>query len=340
MQRSHPAHALSLLCVALLAVGAERASATSPSGGQVAAPLFTFEEIGALGGAPCGFSNAYSLNRYGRVGGTSDGAPVVFDGAALVEALPVGGAVAEVSDHGVLIVNGNAGPYLARGGASRALPGLGGDTYAYSLNDALDAVGLSYRMDGVARPVLWRGYTAMDLGTLVPDVRGVTSDINDAGTVVGSSGDAVGNDRPVKWVGGQVVDLGTVDASTVSGIARAINDLGDIVGESSYSGPAGGGFVATAWWSDGTVQPLRFLDDAQPTSRAYDINDHGEIVGESVSRPFLWTRGQMYDLNDVTQLPPNWHLLEARAINNRGQIVGTGFAPCGSIRGVLLTPAN
>ena len=79
-------------------------------------------------------------------------------------------------------------------------------------------------------------------------------------------------------------------------------------------------------------------------STAFDINDVGHIVGKSeidpsVTHAFLYKNNQMVDLNSV--LGPTdqaaWELGEARAINDLGQIVGTGQFQ-GNPRAFLMTP--
>ncbi len=79
------------------------------------------------------------------------------------------------------------------------------------------------------------------------------------------------------------------------------------------------------------------------SSYAYGINNFGQVVGQAADgnydRAFLWERGVMYNLNDLTVNPPadpyRW-LYEARAINDRGWIVGND-----SLGGAfLLTPVT
>jgi hypothetical protein len=63
------------------------------------------------------------------------------------------------------------------------------------------------------------------------------------------------------------------------------------------------------------------------------------VVNPEEMRAFLWIDGELRDLNDF--IPPNegWTLLEARHLNNRGQIVGTGLLD-GEERAFLLTPTD
>ncbi len=75
---------------------------------------------------------------------------------------------------------------------------------------------------------------------------------------------------------------------------------------------------------------------------AYDINDRGQVVGFStnaagIGRAFLWENDVMKDLNGLIPTDSGWVLVEARAINKRGQIVGYGRIN-GQAHAFLLTP--
>jgi probable HAF family extracellular repeat protein len=83
-----------------------------------------------------------------------------------------------------------------------------------------------------------------------------------------------------------------------------------------------------------------------PLARALDVNNLGQVVGisntasDSRTRAFLFSDGKMIDLNSVPVVKKTgWFLDNAFAINNSGQIAGSG-----TIRGVthafLLTPVT
>jgi probable HAF family extracellular repeat protein len=79
-----------------------------------------------------------------------------------------------------------------------------------------------------------------------------------------------------------------------------------------------------------------------PGSFANAINNSGEITGWSTSagaamHAFLYRRGTMIDLNDVTPKGLGWTLEYGAAINDRGQIAGFGFVN-GLPHAFLLTP--
>ena len=88
------------------------------------------------------------------------------------------------------------------------------------------------------------------------------------------------------------------------------------------------------------------------TSSAADINELNQVVGTSwlgtqlasASDPtqyhaFLWEDGQMTDLNALIPADSGWILTAATAINDNGDIVGTGLLD-GEVHGFLLSNAQ
>ena len=79
-------------------------------------------------------------------------------------------------------------------------------------------------------------------------------------------------------------------------------------------------------------------------STAFGINNAGQIVGgpregsNSTHPAFLYSNGKMTDLNTMIDPASGWHLTEAKAINDSGQIVGTGKNKAGQLHAFLLTP--
>jgi probable HAF family extracellular repeat protein len=134
-------------------------------------------------------------------------------------------------------------------------------------------------------------------------------------------------------------DLGSLPGFE-SGSATAINNHGRVVGELYRTYTEYRTTSRAFLWEKGQMRNLGA--PAGCSSTALAINDGGQIVGFAQSRSFdqralLWEDGRIDDLN--TCLPPGsgWTLQEARAINNRGQIVGIGTFN-GERRGFLLTP--
>jgi probable HAF family extracellular repeat protein len=89
------------------------------------------------------------------------------------------------------------------------------------------------------------------------------------------------------------------------------------------------------------------LDTLWTGSIARDINESGLVVGwsrndtgQSQEEQFsavLWEDGRVKDLNDLIPASSGWKLTDAYAINESGQIVGSGFKD-GKLQAFLLTP--
>ncbi len=146
----------------------------------------------------------------------------------------------------------------------------------------------------------------------------IASGINDAGEVVGTVADEPHWEHAAVWNGGKLSDLGTLPG-TDSANGTAINNLGVAVG--------------TAW--------------SQPSKLSGFINDHPirfrlllpVTQTVIVNRAFVYRAGSMTDLNALIPAHAGWTLEEARAINDRGQIVGRGLHH-GQERAFLLTPVR
>jgi probable HAF family extracellular repeat protein len=124
---------------------------------------------------------------------------------------------------------------------------------------------------------------------------------------------------------GNARDLGTLPGDSATE-AVAVNNAGDVVGYSR--GPVG--MRAFLWTKSGGMEELGVLPGGT-SSRALAINDSGTIVGASVAtsgdHAFVWTRQTgMLDLNNAASLAPGVVLVEAHAINRKGQILAMGQA--------------
>jgi probable HAF family extracellular repeat protein len=176
----------------------------------------------------------------------------------------------------------------------------------------------------------------------------VLDDINDAGFAVGS--------RRRYGLSGSSAILTTpaFDAVTYlpipnGGHAAAINSHNLIVGATGNNSTSGE--FSHAFLYDYNADTLLDLGTLYGglTSSAADINEFNQVVGTSwlvtqltsVYDPtqyhaFLWENGAMTDLNTWLPAGSGWILTAATAINDNGDIVGTGLLN-GQAHGFLLT---
>jgi probable HAF family extracellular repeat protein len=103
----------------------------------------------------------------------------------------------------------------------------------------------------------------------------------------------------VLWQNGQVINLGSLGGA-MNNDPEAINDLGEITGDSDLPGDATGHAFL---WRKGKMQDLGTLP-GDYSSYANSINNLSQIVGQSCDingncRPFLWENGKMIDLNTL-----------------------------------------
>jgi probable HAF family extracellular repeat protein len=173
------------------------------------------------------------------------------------------------------------------------------------------------------RAVRWTNGVIQDLGALPGDARSYAYAINSLGQVVGSGYARNHFHERAFLYTTSMTDLGTLGGS--ASVAYDINDAGVVVGQADPSGDTG----AHAFrWSNGVMHDLGTLGGAN--SVAYGINNAGQVVGQSqtasgAGHAFLYENGVMTDLNDLIDPASGWVLLYANAINESGQIVGSGL---------------
>jgi probable HAF family extracellular repeat protein len=168
---------------------------------------------------------------------------------------------------------------------------------------------------------------------------GWASGINDAGQVVGVTGRSAGPGAVAfLWEAGR----GTRDLGTLGGQeswAFCINNAGQVVGLACTTGGKSHAFL---WEVRSGMRDLGTL--GREESAAFCINNAGQIVGgpptgsRSTHPAFLYSDGKMTDLNAMIDPASGWHLTEAKAINDSGQIVGNGKNKAGQSHAFLLTP--
>jgi probable HAF family extracellular repeat protein len=267
-----------------------------------------------LGTLP-GYSNSYgfAINNAGQVTGSS------YD--------PISGGHAFLYNHGQMTDLGTLPGYSSSVGSG--------------INDAGQVVGSSTNpFPGTQHAFVYSNGQMMDLGTLGGSYS-AASGISNAGQVTGAASTSAGAGHAFLYSNGQMQDLGTLGGSYSA--AYGINDAGQVTGgatlvDSTSSTPS----VSHAFlYRNGQMMDLGIL----PTnpgyltsySEGFAINDAGQVVGSShfglghfqSSHAFLYSSGQMRDLNSLIDPTLGITLYEARAINNNGQIVADHY---------LLTP--
>jgi len=293
-------------------------------------------DLGTLGGP---YRRAYGINEAGQVVGESRTAS--------------GEHHAFLWDEGEMLDLGTLG---------------GSHSRAYAINDMGEVVGDSWMADEHKHAFLWDSTDGMiDLGTLGGS-ESTAYGINEAGQVVGESRTASGEHHAFLWDDGEMLDLGfegsahdinnagqVVGSSphqaflwdSTSGMteldpgisyAYAINDFGQVVGRKLL------GEDQAVLWSEGAMTYILESEDSD-WSWAYDINNAGQVVGgsqgplDAFDGAFLWDsiNGAVL-LEDLLFDGSGWEdLIVANAINNYGQIVGTGRFN-GESHAFLMTP--
>lgn len=204
---------------------------------------------------------------------------------------------------------------------------------------AINNAGQTVRAGGVdGHAFIQLGGTVTDIGGLALSTGTSPDAINDSGQVVGGAF-INGVYHPFLYSGGHYTDLGLQGAH--NGEATAINNHGQILVElgSQFSTEA-----RSLLFSGGHYTDLGSLGGT--LTSATGINDHGQIVGAASlaaysqsSHAFLYESGMIHDLNDlIASGAAGLTLTDARAINNRGQILARATDSQGNFHSFLLTP--
>jgi probable HAF family extracellular repeat protein len=172
--------------------------------------------------------------------------------------------------------------------------------------------------------------------------------INDDGEVVGVGGSGL-DTVALLFRDGQVSPLPDLDGGY--NWAEAINNHGVAVGIASSPDPGPWPYDAEAVAWDTRAEPITVAAlgrlPGHRLSRAHDVNNHGLVVGFSVDAGFtdqravIWRDGQITDLNELLPPDSDWRLEVATAVNDAGEVVGTGRrAGLPGRRAFLIRPAG
>ena len=339
-----------------------------PSAGRTAGRRESFRyavtDLGTLGGDT---SRANGINNHGQVVGearTSGGMehPFLWDGTRGMRDLGGlgrgAGSAKAINDAGQVVGNS----YPEGGGlfeehaflweadhGVKDLGTLGGITSnAFGINKKGQVVGSStIKSDAVGstHAFLWDARRGMqDLGTLGGEARDSEARcIDDSGRVVGLAwvmGLPVFSHAFLWEEGSGMKDLGTLGSRGIAtSQAHCINNSGQVVGSTSVPG----GYHAFLWDAHRGMRDLGTLEERW--SDALAVNNKGEVVGFVKTADHVWpdtavlfADSEVIDLNDMIDPASGWHLVEATAINDMGQIVGQGKNRAGQLHAFLLTP--
>lgn len=239
-----------------------------------------------------------------------------------------------INDAGQIVGYVGSRAAVWNGGVPSYLPTLGNQWgTARAISNAGDIAGDSLNfVSSYSYATRWVGGAPTELDALSGSNSSFGFGINTARQVVGNS-----NSRATLWNGTTAIDLGTLGGTT--SYARAINNLGQVVGVSA---------AHAVMWSGTSIVDLAPLDGLVASS-AFDINDAGVVVGTRASagghgadHATVWNGTVAADLNLLLEDPIpgiGWTLTDARAINNKGWIVGMASNEAlGLQRAYLLTP--
>ena len=290
------------------------------------------------------------INAAGTVTGSVGTRAFVYSGGTLTDLGTLGGTVSvgqAINASGWVTgystrADGTYRAFVWSAGTMAELPTLGAAYgVGYALNDLGQVAGSSQTAGNLTHAFLASNGHLLDLGTLGGDHPGWTTaaqGVNAAGQVVGYSYLPSGDFRAFVYSGGAMRDLGTLGGDWSQ--AWAINASGQVTGQAYLPGNVSAHAFLHA---NGTMQDLGALYQYS-TGRA--INGDGLVVGSAnvrspstlmVYHAVVFRRSGPVDLNRLIAPRSGWVLGEATALNDAGQIVGTGSLH-GADHGFLLTP--
>ena len=285
-----------------------------------------------------------NLNEHGHVVGSIEGRAFLWQGGPVVDLGIPESAALDVNDLGQVVGSFNSKPHTIpdlihpflwqAGQAIDLAPGVQEHTHAIAINEQGEVVGYTAARGTTsgepARAVVWRNGQMNNLGSL-GGYAAYALDISSQGDIVGFRTLSGGSAVPILLRDGQLSDL-PVQAG--SGRAVAVSEDGAVAGNVGDTA-----FL----WQDGAVTYIP--PDFDTAIRVSDVNRLGQAVGYAgprsgrpvhEPRAVLWVDGTALDLSGLVA-EPGWTLVNARAINDRGQIA-VQLSRSGISKGALLTP--
>lgn len=154
--------------------------------------------------------------------------------------------------------------------------------------------------------------------------------------------DSSGQSGVIIWtLGGATTTLRAITSAQDHIYAAGLSSAGHVTG--AYWAPLNGSNTQGYVWYQGRAQALP--TDANHDSRGHSVNALGQVVGNHCQagqdlrgcRATLWTNGVKLDLNKLVVPPKGYTLVDARSINDQGQITGWMVNNEGLYRGFTLT---
>jgi probable HAF family extracellular repeat protein len=191
--------------------------------------------------------------------------------------------------------------------------------------------------------LLQKNGSMQDIGTLGgPDTFALA--INEHGQITGQSYTSatpntdngpfcppgVPTQDPFLWDNETMTDIGTLGGTC--GFPNRLNNRGQVVGDSFL---ADNQTVHPFFWDRGVLSDLGTLGG--PDGEALDLSDSGLVVGradlaDGTHHAFVWKKGTMIDVGVV----PGDLCTNGRAINSRGQAIGTSTDCMGNVQHMFL----
>lgn len=320
---------------------------------SISVPLAHFSTYAALCATSLSSGPVYDVIDCGVLNGDaiSSGAGISSDGKVVGQSTSAAGAPrAFMWQTGILIDLGRRASDIGARGIAVSANGLAG--------------GASIVNATASYPVKFSYGTVTQVNTQFGQTTGAVTAINDAGTyVVGNaivrsgaltvmnnfaaaqgSGALNANDEVAGSAASKAAfwkPTGIVDAGLLTGydtaIGTALSDDESLAGVAYNAGETAR--VGFLYRSGSMVQIPSLQGDTMliPTG----VNALGQVVGNSIadasSRGFLYSNGTTVPLTSLIPSNLGWQIVQASAINNKGQIVGTGILN-GSQHAIMLTP--
>ena len=282
---------------------------------------------------------AYAINSKAVVAGYNDNASTFARDGTVTSLGTLGGPLSfayGINTHGVVVGMAYDTAFKQRAfrwadGTMGELeqPGASIGSTASAINDNGQVAGFATMGNGLAQGVVWKGSS---IAATIAPLPGMDYDqataISAVGHVAGTSGvHGTGLTHAFLFADGQLTDLQAGDG-TLTTLGYGINASDEVVGQMQQT--INGKVVTQAFLhAGGLFTPLGFARPGDTWSVARAINDDGVVVGQSGGgtpyTAFVYDGTTMSELITRVKNPAGWVLVNASAINRKGQITGNGL---------------